>query len=45
MIRFISKIFRKSTGYMEWESYKRKIDFLSDFWFQQDVRVHNARTS
>ncbi len=38
-------LFRKPKRFMDWESYKRRIDFLSDFWFQQDVRAQNIRTS
>ena len=27
---------------MEWDEYKKKIDFISDFNFQQDVRKKNV---
>jgi len=38
------KLLRKPE-YVGWNAYKRKIDFLSEFWFQQDVRAHNSKIS
>jgi len=38
------KLFRKPE-YVEWNAYKRNINFLSEFWFQQDVRAHNSKIS
>ena len=35
--------FRK--GYMNWDSYKTKIDFLDDLHWQQRVREENIRNS
>lgn len=28
---------------MEWKDYKKKIDNLEIFWWQQSVRKHNLR--
>jgi len=33
--------FRK--GFMEWEEYKKKIDFMDNFYFQQQVRRENIK--
>jgi hypothetical protein len=31
------------TKYMEWDDYKKKIDFLDVFWWQQSVRKKNLK--
>ncbi len=31
------------TEYVEWESYKERIDFLDDLHFQQNTRAQNIR--
>lgn len=33
----------RKNDYVSWEAYKRRIDFLSDFYFQQDVRLQNIQ--
>jgi len=30
-------------SFMEWEDYKRKIDFIEDFYWQQYVRKQSIR--
>jgi len=37
-----SFIFRKQE-FVDWSSYKSKVDFLDTYWFQQDVRRQNLR--
>lgn len=31
---------KKTTNYVNWNTYKRKIDFLSEFYFEQ-AQIHN----
>lgn len=31
------------SGFMDWEDYKEKIDFLDDFYWQQSVRKQSIR--
>ncbi|MFH1590765.1 MAG: hypothetical protein ABIC95_02450 [archaeon] len=34
------RLFR--TGWMDWEEYQRRVQFLDDFLFQQQVRKQNV---
>lgn len=40
-MKMIKGLFKKNTDYVCWDSYKKKVDFLSEFSFQQDVRKQN----
>ena len=37
------KMWPIKTNYMEWDDYKKKIDFLDVFWWQQGVRRRNLK--
>lgn len=42
------KLFKKKKDYMQWNEYKKRIDFLGLFHWQQSVRkrnVHSKNTS
>jgi len=41
MINGIKRLFSKR--FVEWKDYKSKIDFLSEFNFQQSTRKENVR--
>lgn len=36
-------IFKKKIKYMEWNSYKNKIEMLETFHFQQNTRKNNVK--
>ena len=40
-MEWLKKLFNNE--FIEWKEYKAKIDFLSEFNFQQDVREENVR--
>lgn len=31
--------------FMEWDDYKKKVDFLNDYYFQQECRKQSIRNS
>ena len=34
---------RRSTVFMEWKDYEKKIEFLNNFYFQQNCRMQSIR--
>lgn len=40
-VNWLKRLFSKE--FVEWKDYKAKINFISDFNFQQDVREENVR--
>lgn len=35
--------FKKKNEYVEWDFYKKRVDFLDDFYFRQGVRNGNLK--
>ncbi|MHA1410718.1 MAG: hypothetical protein ACTSQY_10510 [Candidatus Odinarchaeia archaeon] len=42
ILKTIFALFQKNK-YMEWNEYKKRIDFIDDFSFQQKVRNENIK--
>lgn len=41
----LRKLFGLDNVFMDWESYKAKIDFIDDFYFQQNTRKESIKNS
>lgn len=41
----VKTMFFKKTTYLEWDNYKKKVDFLDLFYWQQSVRKKNVLNS